>query len=109
MRLSSTIASNTIGSASNHSCPIERCSTLEQVGSKMEKRETLKSLSQFFNYTPRLQNVRFTVVGFFAPTRSGRVHSIFVLRLFNDGVAMWLLFAGVYLFLLNRCLPELAL
>lgn len=32
-----------------------------------------------------------------------RVHSIFVLRLFNDGVAMWLLYAAVYLFLLNRC------
>lgn len=33
---------------------------------------------------------------------SNRVHSIFVLRLFNDGVAMWLLYAAVYLFLLNR-------
>ncbi|CAM9928562.1 unnamed protein product [Pylaiella littoralis] len=33
---------------------------------------------------------------------SRRVHSIFVLRLFNDGVAMWLLYAAVYLFLLNR-------
>ncbi|CAM9779063.1 unnamed protein product [Ectocarpus sp. 8 AP-2014] len=33
---------------------------------------------------------------------SRRVHSIFVLRLFNDGVAMWLLYGAVYLFLLNR-------
>eukprot|EP00903_Cladosiphon_okamuranus_P014457 g13413.t1 len=33
---------------------------------------------------------------------SRRVHSIFVLRLFNDGVAMWLLYAAVYLFILNR-------
>eukprot|EP00752_Nemacystus_decipiens_P006080 g5488.t1 len=33
---------------------------------------------------------------------SRRVHSIFVLRLFNDGVAMWLMYAAVYLFLLNR-------
>lgn len=33
---------------------------------------------------------------------SRRVHSIFVLRLFNDGVAMWLLYAAVFLFLLNR-------
>ncbi|CAM9453329.1 unnamed protein product [Scytosiphon promiscuus] len=33
---------------------------------------------------------------------SRRVHSIFVLRLFNDGVAMWLLYGAIYLFLLNR-------
>ncbi|CAN0539448.1 unnamed protein product, partial [Ectocarpus sp. 12 AP-2014] len=33
---------------------------------------------------------------------SRRVHSIFVLRLFNDAVAMWLLYGAVYLFLLNR-------
>ncbi|CAM9698971.1 unnamed protein product [Ascophyllum nodosum] len=32
---------------------------------------------------------------------SRRVHSIFVLRLFNDGVAMWLLYLAVYLFLLD--------
>lgn len=34
-----------------------------------------------------------------------RVHSIFVLRLFNDGVAMWFLYAAVYFMLLNRSLP----
>lgn len=43
------------------------------------------------------------VLGPSLPLVRGRVHSIFVLRLFNDGVAMWLLYAAVYLFLLNRC------
>jgi alpha-1,3-mannosyltransferase len=33
---------------------------------------------------------------------SKRVHSIFVLRLFNDGVAMLLLYISIYLFLHNR-------
>jgi alpha-1,3-mannosyltransferase len=32
---------------------------------------------------------------------SKRVHSIFVLRLFNDGVAMLLLYISIYLFLHN--------
>jgi alpha-1,3-mannosyltransferase len=38
-----------------------------------------------------------------------RIHSIFVLRLFNDPLAMLLLYAAVYLFLQDRWLSGSAL
>lgn len=69
---------------------LKPCTRLTQ----SQKTITLKMISaQFFHFSQFL-----IVLGL----HRGRVHSIFVLRLFNDGVAMWLLYGAVYLFLLNR-------